>query len=395
MTSPQPGNTPAIQARAGGAPRYFPEVESLRGVAIALVFLRHADAVVSLGLTSPAAWPLATFVRAGHTGVSLFFVISGFLLSLPFLEEANGGRRVRRGRYYMRRALRILPLYYVAVITAALLAAKHPGDVWRALPYLLFLNGAGLSQPLPPYDAVWWSLATEVQFYLLLPLLPLFLRSRRSRALGVVMLLVYAAAYAAFIGGCLHLASASAQLLLALSAFGRAPLFLCGIGSAWVFTHWGEDMRAACARWPSVHRGGGDLVLFVILMLLALLLHKVVVVGFWRAEAAHHGWHVFEGLLWAAVVLLLLHVPLRAKWLLSNRIFERLGTISYSVYLIHMPLLYYSLTTVRRLRPQWLVTGSASALVVQALVAITCVAFSTFTYRTIERPFLDLKRRVG
>jgi peptidoglycan/LPS O-acetylase OafA/YrhL len=93
---------------------YFPEVESLRGLAIALVFVFHADRALlfSVRTRDGAESPLALlYVWAGHTGVTLFFVLSAFLLSLPFLDEAYGGRTVSRRQFYERRALRILPLY--------------------------------------------------------------------------------------------------------------------------------------------------------------------------------------------------------------------------------------------------------------------------------------------
>jgi len=88
---------------------YFPEIESLRGIAIALVYFHHIDGFVAPAGTGAResipflAW---AFVTAGHTGVSLFFVLSAFLLSLPFLKEAAGGRHLSRSEFYERRALR-------------------------------------------------------------------------------------------------------------------------------------------------------------------------------------------------------------------------------------------------------------------------------------------------
>src|SRR5262249_10913786 len=115
---------PLIRTGKAGGSRYFAAIEALRGVAILLVFLFHAESSTGLGLTGTHWTLLMGFVRAGQTGVSLFLVISAFLLSLPFLAEAEGGRRVARGRYFARRALRILPLYYVVVITASMLTAQ-------------------------------------------------------------------------------------------------------------------------------------------------------------------------------------------------------------------------------------------------------------------------------
>ena len=88
-----------------GAMPYLPEVESLRGIAMALVYSFHIDRFVSGNLPTDVS-PVYAFVRAGHTGVSLFFVLSGFLLSLPFIDGVRHGRPIRPGRFYGRRALR-------------------------------------------------------------------------------------------------------------------------------------------------------------------------------------------------------------------------------------------------------------------------------------------------
>src|SRR5262245_60933990 len=121
---------------------YLPEIESLRGVAIALVVWFHADGFVrypGATIDEPVS-PLLAFLRAGHTGVDLFFVLSGFLLALPFLDEALGGTPVSVRRYFSRRALRILPLYYLAVVASTVLVATRAADLLVAVPYLLFLN---------------------------------------------------------------------------------------------------------------------------------------------------------------------------------------------------------------------------------------------------------------
>jgi peptidoglycan/LPS O-acetylase OafA/YrhL len=92
---------------------FLPELESVRGIAILLVFAFHVDGFVRFPFSVAPSVPLSlAFVHAGFTGVDLFFVLSAFLLSLPFLAEGAGGRRVVVREYALRRALRILPLYY-------------------------------------------------------------------------------------------------------------------------------------------------------------------------------------------------------------------------------------------------------------------------------------------
>lgn len=191
---------------------------------------------------------------AGHTGVTLFFVISGFLLSRPFLAEAGGGERVDRRRYFRRRVLRIMPLYIVGVAVASIVCARQPVHLLRGLPYLLFLNSfSGTVIRLWPHSDVWWSLATEVQFYLLLPLLPLVLR-QRWRWVGVIS--IYIVAYLLLAAGVFSFSTSNGQALLWQSIFGRGPLFALGIGLAWIYDRHRQALRTS-GKGSSLLRGEG------------------------------------------------------------------------------------------------------------------------------------------
>src|SRR4029077_16479865 len=183
--------------------RFFPELESLRGIAVLLVFLVHADQLV-WPIPTPLprrAGLLAGFVRNGRSGVDIFFVLSGFLLSLPFIQDIRGGRRVVVGEYLARRALRILPLYYLAVVSGSLLTSTHPSDLRRGVPLLFFLDSLSVFWgSMYPYNVVWWSVITEAQFYLALPLVAVLLRTPRLRWCGSMILIAYAVAYGAYLG---------------------------------------------------------------------------------------------------------------------------------------------------------------------------------------------------
>src|SRR5262245_21755194 len=214
------------------------EVEGLRGLAIALVLVHHAVSLVN-GNETPS-WTLPRWVAGvilgGHTGVSLFFVLSGFLLSRPFLEEARGGARVDRLGYAGRRVLRVMPLYALAVLVAVLVTAERPADLSRAVQYLLFLNAwPNVATYIWRHSDPWWSLATEAQFYVLLPLLPLALRSPRGRRVGLALLIGYALLFVALAEWWIRPPSLAATLALAASVVGRAPLFLAGIAAAIIY----------------------------------------------------------------------------------------------------------------------------------------------------------------
>src|SRR5918997_481723 len=98
-------------ARAGSSlPAHIPALDGLRGIAIALVLLKHFVTVVPT--TALATGPVA-FARVGWVGVDLFFVLSGFLIT-GILIDARGGARYFRN-FYARRSLRIFPLYFAFV----------------------------------------------------------------------------------------------------------------------------------------------------------------------------------------------------------------------------------------------------------------------------------------
>src|SRR5215470_13108844 len=99
---------------------WVPEIESFRAVAIALVVLFHTESLVTgrPAAVSATVGLASAYVLGGHTGVTLFFVLSGFLLAPPFFAEARGGNRVSRATYFRRRALRVLPAYYLFIALA-------------------------------------------------------------------------------------------------------------------------------------------------------------------------------------------------------------------------------------------------------------------------------------
>lgn len=375
--------------------RYLPELESLRGWAILLVVAYHLDGfmlgLARHGIMLGTSSPLLAYVRAGNTGVDLFFALSGFLLSLPFFAAARSGRQIDLRRFAARRALRILPLYYAAVLTTGagfVLAGANP---LRILPYFLFLNALPhVAIPMMPYSLTWWSLATEAQFYVLLPLLA---PSLKRRWLGALLLGSFAAAYGAFLAGVLR-TPATIQAF-GTSVLGRGPLFLAGMAAAWIFVHHGPRLRDRLHRAAWARNGGADAILLAVLLALGLLLQWGLNTGPLRVQMPPlHVWHVLEGILWASVLLLLIVAPLRSKPLLANRVLERLGLLSYSLYLLHVPIL---ITGLRRLRMAgWIETGwTVRGALAATVLLLASVAASALTYRFIERPFLVRKERFG
>lgn len=202
MTAPHP---------FGSSYAYIPELDGLRAVSIAIVLLSH--------------WGLGHLVPGGF-GVTLFFGISGFIITRLLLAEWQARGRIDFKAFYIRRAVRLLPamLAFVVLSCLALAAAGLRPPGWSLLSGLFYMTnyeriwleqGTGLDTFPNPFHIL-WSLAIEEHFYLLFPLL-LALTLRRRSFLPWVMTLI--------------LASQLWRLLL------RAA---CGLGGMW------EGVTAAC-----------------------------------------------------------------------------------------------------------------------------------------------------
>lgn len=179
-------------APAGG--RILPQLDALRGVAILAVFVQHLgdrfgplweEAARALGPAAP--WAL-TVLHHAWWGVDLFFVLSGFSLSLGYLGAFDAGRSPPGARVFLlRRAARILPAFFVAL---AVVVALRP-EVTRAPSFgaALAAHAALLQGYLSPGGLVLigaaWSLTTEAHFYLLVPALARPVLGRRAILLGL------------------------------------------------------------------------------------------------------------------------------------------------------------------------------------------------------------------
>lgn len=368
--------------------------EGLRGLAIAFVLAVHSEGLVGDLLPRSGVSLARAFSLGGHTGVSLFFVLSAFLLSRPFLAENMGGRRVDRRRYLTARALRIYPLYVPAVLLAALARADQAGDLLRAIPYLLFLNGVPTwVTPLLPYSGAWWSLAIEVQFYLALPLLMDF--TRRRLLAGVLLGLVGGLSTCLSLGW-IAFTDPVAQFTAAHSLLGRAPLFAWGILAAWIYDRHGPALRAIVARHAVAGRVVAEILIAASVLVLALLLQWFVAAPYLEREVVEWpAWHVVEGGLWAVVLLVALLARTFVGRLLESEPAQFLGRISYPLFLIHTAVMISGAGWIRSHVSAPLLGWSVGSAAMVALLLGAAVAIATLVHVTIERPALRFKSRVN
>ncbi|MFG0382625.1 acyltransferase family protein [Pseudomonas sp. zbq_18] len=352
---------------------YIPQLESLRGWAILLVVAFHFFGILrGESLQLPEESPIwLRVIGAGNTGVTLFFVLSGFLLARPFIKAFRSGAKVNIGQFYLARLLRIIPLYYIAVFVAWLVTKNSVG-AFKALWFI------PVGFDIFPFSVPWWSLCTEVQFYLLLPWLMLALHYRWGRWL-------VACATASWL--MLHGAHLLQPQWLGLPAwsesslFGRGVAFLVGGLAAWFHVSSG---------YAKVFRSPWLVGLLALLLFAALigLLQWYGLVGQKAAMRSMPFYHDLEALLWAGLLLCSLAPLAQGAGIFINPLISHFGTISYSLYLVHVPLQFYLIYPFKAagsdISDSRMLVAVVGSFVLSWLLAILC-------YHAIEKPFLKLK----
>jgi peptidoglycan/LPS O-acetylase OafA/YrhL len=377
-------------------------MDGLRGVAMGAVLLfhwlvlredRHADALVGLAQSSP----LLEFVfRCGYLGVDLFFLITGFLLVLPWLKHADEGRPAPATReFYRRRALRIVPAFYVQLAFLFFVAVPLVLglDYWRRDLYVLAGNliaHLGFLHYLTPLtsaslnlNGALWTLTLEVQYYLVLPLLaPLFVRRPWATAgamVAVALLWHERAAHGMqvlvdaylWLGRMWSLTEAAGRHFLVTQIPGYLAHFAAGLlaGRAW----WRLRDTPGSPR--------NTLLASVVLIAAPAALALVLVTG--SRALGEFTWLLTPLLLglavWAAVAR-------RLGWavrVLDLAPIAFLGRVSYSLYLYHLPmLLLFNLYL-----------PDAPPLLAFPLYLAATLSLAWVSYRFVEVPFMNLRER--
>lgn len=376
---------PAMQASRDAAARFYrPELDVLRFIAFMFVFITHRN---DLAPVSQAEHPwLYAVSQIGVYGVPVFFLLSAFLITELLERERSltGGVNVRA--FYVRRILRIWPLYFLVFFALVLLNNFLPGaGADSPTKWLFFLLFAGnwyitfngwIEYPVNPM----WSLSVEEQFYIVVP----FLASLGRRTLMAVNLAVLAVSYGVIIYYAQGFTPTSGFSGQWTNSFVQFQFFAAGTLLALV-------LRGRQPDWPIAARAG-LLATAVALWLVAFLVFGIKA-DFPRSGVAQSlaGWPLV--LAGAALMLIgLLGTPTR--FLPKPLIY--LGRISYGLYLIHI---FFFWLVYDQFKP-WL-THITDAMgigawrdTVGALIAFAATVFvASLLYRTFETPFLRLKRR--
>lgn len=320
-------------------------------------------------------------ISIGFAGVALFFVLSGFLLSIPFAEWGAGYRnRPSTGKYMLRRVVRVLPAYYVQLTILILIAAMTSGTVGIADPLGLLQHLAMLFVPPPigtvAINGVWWTLPVEFSFYLALPLLSPLLQFRRFGWLllaSVVTMWLWRHAMVVRLAD----APVSARVIASWQLPGSFDMFGFGMLAAVIYVN-----LPRLPAWfnQSIKHTGVSVVAIVTL----------IAATYWLASDRHHFWadypifYLWTPLVSLATVALVLSGTAGNRLtnqLLGNRLITFMGLISYSFYLWHLPVINWMSNSA------WLSNLAGDGFWGRLAVSFTLsLAISFASYMLIERP---------
>jgi peptidoglycan/LPS O-acetylase OafA/YrhL len=345
--------------------RFFGSLNGLRCISIIAVIWHH---------TASSGFPEG-IARQGHHGVTLFFAISGFLITTLLIREKEKSGTISLLGFYIRRSLRIFPLYYTVLIVYCVStvifegSSRYGAAFFSNLKFFLTYSSnwfVSLSDSRVIFYFA-WSLATEEQFYVLWPSVERFLKGRYAALVAVLMIAVSQAAQyvitsidapAAF--PVIVASSISTAICLGvLLAHALNDERIYSVASSILGRRWSAAAAlAACAAVLYFAPSLGFAERILVPLSFALLVGSCVI----REDNCLAG-------------------------LLSVKPLDWIGTVSYGVYLLHM----LSANLVKRILP---VFGLEGPLPYFLLTSIVAVCAATVSYLFYESRFLRLKERI-
>ncbi len=335
---------------------YLLRLDSIRFIAASMVLLFHGSVVQIAFLHSLN--PFLVWIQEGHRGVNLFFALSGFLFALI----AGKGQPIIYKNFIFNRFLRIFPLLiFVFLITAAI-----NRDTWHAYQVLgLLLIQFNLSEfQSQPTLGTSWTISTEFIFYLLFPFLHQFANRYGERYLiGLISLFI--------IMRFLCLPLMPNELNYFFSILGRFDVLLVGM----LIGRYYLQHSKVCINYYALP-----------LTLLLLTAYFMLLSGMPHSPAYLVLHPPFEALLWSLLIVTTLNSKI--LWLSFEKLTARLGSVSYSMYLLH-PFIIVNCQNLNLIE-----NPLTNALIVSTMIILpSSIALAFLSFHVIEKPFLDFRVR--
>jgi peptidoglycan/LPS O-acetylase OafA/YrhL len=350
--------------------KYIPEVDQIRAFAATLVLSYHCLQLIGAQLAFHANFderihylfpsnPIIAFIEEGHSGVTLFIVLSGFILSLGAIKH-----EVRYTQFLLARILRIYPVLIVCAVVGAYVGQSSLASF---LTSVLPVNLPGGINSY--FVGMFWAVAIEFQCYLIFPFLIRFSNEKGTiflvQVIAVAIVLRFLAVAAEGV---------TARDISYWTVIGRIDEFCIGMIAARLYLN---------------HKPGAIWFIPAAIGVVVML----VVFNKLGGRPSEHRWKIIwptiEASVWACFIVTYLAAG-RMLPQVIGRMTARLGEISYSSYMFHFVIIF----TVVRYKVYVQLTGNGyyDALLTTLLVvlpATICVAL--LSYATVELPFLEMR----
>ncbi|QPR35716.1 acyltransferase [Delftia acidovorans] len=360
---------------------YLDNLTGIRGLAVLWVLLLHTWSVSggsSINLTIPFTdieVGITRNIRMGEWGVDIFFVLSGFLLSMPFLKSVEGAPFWERTlMFYKRRALRLLPAFYFTLLVLLYMLMFGFGKIPSPTEMVQHVLLGNIFFGTPALRGAFWSLPVEAHFYVVLPFF-LVIAFRCKSFIAFFIYLVFLTI--AFRVAILNTTLFEPKGAYLFSFLGRVDQFSIGILCAHLFLN----------KPLSARRGNIITILSIIgfIVFIGVIGHRGNM--FEKRDPFYYFFQSVVALLAAALIYGAASPSEIARRLFGNRLMIFIGTISYSMYLWHtiildifaMSNLAHGLTEENKLISTILYTWPPILLI------------SFFSYISVERPFLKIR----
>jgi peptidoglycan/LPS O-acetylase OafA/YrhL len=373
-----------------GKPK-FAYVDCLRGYAVLMVIICHTTYAIP-----QLPYPVHRLGAFGWHGVQLFFLSSCLTLLMSAHYERDRTGQLSGTDFFIRRFLRIAPMYYLAAGFYWLIDPAKDANLGQLLASLLFVNAwhpvttttTGAWQVVPGG----WSIGVEFTFYFLFPLFISFISSFRRAALFLILMLLLGAVLDQYLMPVLSVrfGDMAADNFLYFWFFNQAPVFV--LGAMGFFTIRAVERRPDWRLTGLLRRNGAAVVIFSLFLLLLVAMAPLPFSHELMLKPAIPQFLAASG----AFFVFILAMSQSRSALLINPIIAGVGKVSFSAYLLHFAVIELVLNKHANFfhlgATGWTAIGVFlySVLVVSVL---TCLA-SAVTYALVEKPMMRLAKKL-
>lgn len=356
-------------------------LDHLRALAILLVVGIHYQ------LFFPHPSWTKWFMQIGWTGVDLFFVLSGFLISSQLFTELKKEKRISLKTFFIKRFFRILPIYFFVVAIYFLFPFLREKEALPPLwKFLTFTQNFGLDAKHFGTFSHAWSLCVEEHFYLLFPLTLIFLQSKNIFAKSywiLIILPIFGIVFRIYLWNVYYPSNANINSSLwywtehiYYPTYNRLDGLLVGVAIAALY-------KFAPKLWDKVSKFGNHSIMVGIALL--------TIIYFYFSDLGSHSTTIWGFTLLAiAYGFLALGAISPSSFLYhwNSRVATLMATLSYGIYLTHKIVIHVTQGLLTKLG----IDGNSNLMLLACFVA--CIIAAWLLNLTIEKPFMKMRDKI-